>query len=54
MQSTRLVEFRVWYKSPTGGSLLEIATNDDALKLIKSRLKQQGVKFRIQGYYLVQ
>jgi len=51
MSHYRSVEFRVWYKSPHGGSLLEIAKSDDALRDIRSRLDRLSVRYRIQRYY---
>lgn len=47
----RTVEFKVWYNSPHGGSLLEIATSDQALTKIRQRLTARGVRPRITRYY---
>jgi hypothetical protein len=53
MLPNRRVEFRVWYKSVFGGSLLEVATTDEALEKIRKRLSERGIKYKVQRYYLI-
>lgn len=49
----RRVEYRVWYKSPSGGSLLEIANDDVAFQKIRDRLSRQQIVHRVSRYYFV-
>lgn len=53
VQEYRSVEYRIWYKSDNGGSLLEIAKDEDRFRQIRDRLDRRGVKYRASRYYYV-
>lgn len=53
MQHSRAILIRVWYRSPYGGSLFEIANNDKELDGIEAKLRLRQLPFRIQRYYFV-
>jgi hypothetical protein len=53
MLPNRRVDFRVWYKSVSGGSLLEVATSEAALEKIRERLRRRGIAHKVQRYYYV-
>jgi hypothetical protein len=53
VQHYRSVEYRIWYRSPHGGSMLEIARDEATYRGIRDRLGRQSIAYRVSRYYFI-